>query len=336
MVSAKEEQSMSREFLCLGIEGTAEKLGVGIVSAEGEILANLVRQMKVAEGIHPSEAAQHHATHLPALVRAGLERAGVEMRELSLIAFSRGPGLGPCLRVAAVAARALALKHKLPLLGVNHCVAHIEIGRLTTGAEDPLTVYVSGGNTQVTAFAQGRYRVLGETIDIALGNCIDQFARELELGMPGGPVVERLARRGRYLPLPYVVKGMDLSYSGLLTAAVRLAERERVEDVCFSLQETAFAMLVEVAERALVQAEKEEVLIAGGVGVNARLQQMLAGMCSEHGVRLHVPPGEVLGDNGAMIAWLGVLSYLSGERQRLEDTHVRQRWRTDEVAVRWR
>ncbi|NOZ82646.1 MAG: bifunctional N(6)-L-threonylcarbamoyladenine synthase/serine/threonine protein kinase, partial [Euryarchaeota archaeon] len=304
--------------------------------ARGEILVNRVKHMKLAEGIHPSEAAQHHASNLPALIRAALEEAGVELRDLSLIAFSQGPGLGPCLRVAAVAARALALRHELPLLGVNHCVAHIEIGRLTTGAEDPLTVYVSGGNTQVTAFAEGRYRVFGETIDIALGNCIDQFARELGLGMPGGPVVERLARQGSYVPLPYVVKGMDLSYSGLLTAALRLAEKEELADVCFSLQETAFAMLVEVTERALVQAEKREVLLAGGVGVNARLQQMLGEMCSEQGAELLVPPAEVLGDNGAMIAWLGVLSYLAGARQRLEDTHVRQRWRTDEVEVLWR
>ena len=323
-------------MICLGIEGTAEKLGVGIVNSEGEILANVTKHMPLTEGIHPREAAQHHAQNIKALLEKALEAAGVSMEDINLIAFSRGPGLGPCLRVAAVAARTLALKYRLPILGVNHCVAHIEIGRLTTGAEDPLTVYASGGNTQVTAYVGKRYRVFGETLDIALGNCIDQFARELKLGAPGGPVVERLAKGGSYVELPYVVKGMDLSYSGLLTAAVKKAKEARVEDVCFSLQETAFAMLVEVAERALAHTEKEEVLIAGGVTVNRRLQEMLRSMCEEHGAAFFAPPAEVLGDNGAMIAWLGILSYTSGARQSLEETYVIQRWRTDEVEVLWR
>ncbi len=323
-------------MLCLGIEGTAEKLGVGVVSREGEILANEGKPMPLKEGIHPREAAQHHAQNIKPLIERALAKAGVGMEEVDLIAFSRGPGLGPCLRVVAVAARTLALRYKIPVLGVNHCVAHIEIGRLTTNAEDPLTVYASGGNTQVTAFAAKRYRVFGETLDIALGNCIDQFARELRLGAPGGPIVERLAKGGRYVELPYVVKGMDLSYSGLLTAAIKKAKSASIADVCFSLQETAFAMLVEVAERALAHTEKEEVLIAGGVTVNERLQEMLRSMCAEHGAAFYAPPGEVLGDNGAMIAWLGVLSYSSGVRQRLEETHVIQRWRTDEVEVLWR
>ncbi len=323
-------------MICLGIEGTAEKLGAGIVTSEGEILANVAKHMPLSEGIHPREAAQHHAQNIKPLLERALERAKVSMGEVDLIAFSRGPGLGPCLRVAAVAARTLALKHRLPILGVNHCVAHIEIGRLTTGAEDPLTVYASGGNTQVTAYVGGRYRIFGETLDIALGNCIDQFARALKLGAPGGPVVERLARKGSYAPLPYVVKGMDLSYSGLLTAAIKKAREASVEDLCFSLQETAFAMLVEVTERALAHTEKEEVLIAGGVAVNKRLQEMLRRMCAEHGSAFHAPPRDVLGDNGAMIAWLGLLSYASGARQSLEETHVIQRWRTDEVDVLWR
>ncbi len=323
-------------MICLGIEGTAEKLGVGIVTSDGEILANITKHMPLREGIHPREAAQHHAQNIKPLLKKALEKAGVSLDEVDLIAFSRGPGLGPCLRVVAVAARALALKYRLPILGVNHCVAHIEIGRLTTGAEDPLTVYASGGNTQVTAYVEGRYRVFGETLDIALGNCIDQFARELELGAPGGPIVEKLARNGSYVELPYVVKGMDLSYSGLLTAAVKKAKEVSVADVCFSLQETAFAMLVEVAERALAHTEKEEVLIAGGVVVNRRLQEMLRSMCAEHGAAFFAPPRDVLGDNGAMIAWLGILSHNSGMKQSLEDTHVIQRWRTDEVEVLWR
>ncbi len=321
---------------CLGIEATAEKLGIGIVNIKGEILANITKYKPLTTGIHPREAAQHHADNVKDLIKETLKKAELSFKDIDLISFSQGPGLGPCLRVAAVTARTLALKYSLPLVGVNHCVAHIEIGRLKTESRDPLTVYVSGGNTQITAFVSGRYRVFGETLDIALGNLIDQFARAANLGNPGGPVVEKLARKGNYIELPYTVKGMDLSYSGLLTAAKRALNSYSVEDVCYSLQEVSFSMLVEVAERALAHTGKEELLIAGGVGVNKRLQEMLNSMADERGSGFFITPENLLGDNGAMIAWLGILEYTHGKRMKPEDSFVMQRWRTDEVEVLWR
>jgi N6-L-threonylcarbamoyladenine synthase/protein kinase Bud32 len=235
-------------------------------------------------------------------------------------------------------ARALSAWLDVPIIGVNHCVAHIEIGRLVTGARDPLTLYVSGGNTQVIAFDAGRYRVFGETLDIAIGNCIDAFAREAGLPHPGGPKIEEIARKGRaYISLPYAVKGMDLSFSGLLTEAIRqLRNGARLADVAFSLQETAFAALVEVTERALAHTEKREVMLTGGVAANKRLRQMLKLMAREHDARFVVPPRDLCGDNGAMIAWTGLLAYRSGCRQRIETTQILQRWRTDEVVVSWR
>ena len=323
-------------MISLGIEGTAEKLGVGIVSSDGRVLSNIVRHHDAPTGIHPREAATHHAENVNRVLKEALEGAGLGIDEVDLISFSQGPGLGPCLRVVATAARTISLLKDIPLLGVNHCIAHIEIGRLGTGADDPLTLYVSGGNTQVIAFEGGRYRVFGETLDIAIGNCLDQFARKAGLSHPGGPKIEKMAKEGGYVPLPYVVKGMDLSFSGLLTAALEKATGEGLADVCMSLQETAFAMLVEVTERALAHTEKDEVLIVGGVGVNKRLQEMLGLMTEEHGARFYVPKKELLGDNGAMIAWLGCLMYGAGARQGLEETAVRQRYRTDEVEVGWR
>lgn len=327
---------MEREITCLGIEGTAEKLGVGIVSSKGDILANVVKHQTLATGIHPREAAQHHAENMASTISKALSTAKVSLYDIDLIAFSRGPGLGPCLRVAAVSARTLALSRNVPIVGVNHCIAHIEIGRLLTGAHDPVTLYVSGGNTQVIAYDTGRYRVFGETLDIAAGNCIDQFARAANLGNPGGPIVERLAEQGRYFPLPYVVKGMDLSFSGILTAAIEALKAHKIEDVCRSLQETIFAMLVEVTERALAHAEKKEVMLVGGVAANVRLQEMLSLMAQEHGARFYVPRKDVLGDNGAMIAWLGILMHRSGISNKIEETTVVQRYRTDEVEVGWR
>ncbi len=323
-------------MLCLGIECTAEKLGVGIVDSEGTILANALKQHIPKEGIHPREAAQHHADHLPDLIRSALKTAGLNLGDIDLVAFSQGPGLGPCLRVAAITARTISLTKNIPIIGVNHCIAHIEIGRLATPARDPVMLYVSGGNTQVIAFEGGRYRIFGETLDIAIGNCLDQFARKLELGFPGGPTVEKLAAKGHYIPLPYVVKGMDMSFSGLMTAAINAAKENPVEDVCRGLQETAFAMCLEVTERAMAHTGKEEVLLAGGVAANSRLQVMTRAMAEERGAKAYTPEKALLGDNGAMIAWLGTLMHKAGVRHDIKDTTVKQRFRTDEVDVIWR
>lgn len=326
-------------MICLGIEGTAHTFGVGIVSSEGEVLANASRVYEPREGgIHPREAAQAHTRYARSVLDEALREAKVKLKDIGLIAFSQGPGLGPCLRTAATAARVLSAWLEVPIIGVNHCVAHIEIGRLTEGAKDPVTLYVSGGNTQVIAFDAGRYRVFGETLDIPVGNCLDVFAREVGLPHPGGPRVEKLARKGKhYLELPYSVKGMDLSFSGLMTEAVRRHRQgAKLEDLAYSLQETAFAALVEVTERAVAHTEKKEVMLTGGVAANKRLREMLKLMADEHGAKFFVPPPSLSVDNGAMISWTGLLAYKSGVRQKIEDTVVRQRWRTDDVEIPWR
>lgn len=326
-------------MLCLGIEGTAHTFGVGIVNSKGKILANTSRVYTPPKGgIHPREAAQFHTANARAVLSDALKKAEVDIGNIDLVAFSLGPGLGPCLRTAATAARALAAFHNIPILGINHCIAHVEIGRLVARAKDPVTLYVSGGNTQVIAFDAGRYRVFGETLDIPVGNCLDVFAREVGLPHPGGPNVERLAREGkRYIPLPYVVKGMDLSFSGLMTETVRKHRAGvDVRDLCYSLQETAFAALVEVTERAVAHTEKREVMLTGGVAANKRLREMLKLMAEEHHAKFLVPPMELCADNGAMISWTGVLAYRNGVRQNLEDTVVNQRWRVDEVSIPWR
>ncbi|WP_231553443.1 bifunctional N(6)-L-threonylcarbamoyladenine synthase/serine/threonine protein kinase [Methanobacterium formicicum] len=325
--------------ICIGLEGTAEKTGVGIVDSDGHILALQGRALLPEKGgIHPREAAQHHAENLVPLIKKSLNEANLSLEDLDMVAFARGPGLGPALRTVATAARSLALSLDVPIVGVNHCIGHIEIGRLTTGCQDPLTLYVSGGNTQVTAFDAGRYQIFGETLDIAIGNCLDQFARTVGLGHPGGPRVEELALASdNYLKLPYTVKGMDLSFSGLLTAAIRKYESgAALEDVCHSLQETAFAMLVEVTERALAHSKKSEVLLVGGVAANQRLREMLEVMAQEHYAEFFMPEMKYCGDNGAMNAWLGLLMYQNSKKMDICDTRVKQRFRTDQVDVPWR
>jgi N6-L-threonylcarbamoyladenine synthase/N6-L-threonylcarbamoyladenine synthase/protein kinase Bud32 len=260
------------------------------------------------------------------------------MKDIGLVSFSKGPGMGPCLRVAATAARALSVKLNIPIVGVNHCVAHVEIGNATTGCNDPVLLYASGGNTQIIAFANGKYRIFGETLDIGIGNMFDKLGRELGIGYYAGPAIEKLAREGdRLLDLPYSVKGMDMAFSGIMTAAVSLKKKgHRLEDIAHSVQETCFAMLAEVTERAMAHIGKDEVLMGGGVAQNMRLRNMIESMAEDRGAKMFVPQPRLCIDNGAMIAWLGHVMYDSGIRMTMDDTKVDQKFRTDEVDVTWR
>lgn len=329
----------------LGIEGTAHTLGVGLVEETGDgralILANERAMLRPASGgIIPREAAHHHAEVGPRLLQAALEKARLAPGDIDAVAFSQGPGLAPCLRVAATMARALALRTGKPLVGVNHCVAHLEIGRGLTDAEDPMLLYASGGNTQVLAFTRGRYRVFGETLDVGLGNALDKFARDNGTPFPGGPEVERLAATasgGPLHPLPYTVKGMDMSFAGIATAAQRLVTQGTpLAEACHAFQEHAFAALVEVSERALAHTGKTELVLGGGVACNARLQSMARSMCEERGASFHCPPRDVLVDNGAMIAWLGHRKLAVGDTLAVESSGVLPQQRTDQVEVTWR
>jgi N6-L-threonylcarbamoyladenine synthase len=209
-----------------------------------------------------------------------------------------------------------------------------------------VVLYVSGGNTQVIAFSQGRYRIFGETVDIAVGNALDRLARVLGLSNDPAPGynVEQLAKQGsRFVELPYTVKGMDVSFSGLLTAteaaardSLRPGSEVTPADLCFSFQETVFAMLVEITERAMAHTCSADVLIVGGVGCNERLQAMMATMCSQRGGRLFATDERYCIDNGAMIAYTGGLAFAKGLTTPLADTTCTQRFRTDEVEAVWR
>ncbi|MFP3985008.1 MAG: KEOPS complex N(6)-L-threonylcarbamoyladenine synthase Kae1 [Candidatus Bathyarchaeia archaeon] len=342
MLKRLQSDNLAEKF-CIGIEATADDFSVGILDFEGKIRANIINAFIVETGgIHPREAARHHAKVAGEVISTAFQKAGVKPKDITIVAFSQGPGLGPCLRTGATAARALATYLDVPLVGVNHCVAHIEIGKLTTGALDPVTLYVSGGNTIVSAFDAGRYRIFGETLDIAVGNCLDVFAREAGLrqfeGTSFGAMVEKIAAKGQKLvDLPYSVKGMDLSFSGLLTAALRLLKsgRYKLEDLCYSLQEVAFSMLTEVTERALAHTEKHEILLTGGVGANERLQTMLRFIAEEHDGRFSVVPKQYALDNGAMIAWTGILAYKEGTTTPVEKSFVRLKWRLEDVNAPW-
>jgi N6-L-threonylcarbamoyladenine synthase len=346
------------DTIVLGLEGSANKVGVGVLkyspktatsatssAATYHILAN-PRKTYIAptgQGFLPRQTATHHQNHIVALVRTALAEAfpGEERPErlLSAICFTKGPGMGAPLQSCAVCARTLSLLWNIPLVGVNHCVGHIEMGRLATGASNPVVLYVSGGNTQVIAYSNQRYRIFGETIDMAIGNCLDRFARVIGLSNDPSPGynIEQEAKKGtKYLPLPYVVKGMDVSFSGILTQVEQLAKTERKEDLCYSLQETLFAMLVETTERAMAHTNQNQVLIVGGVGCNKRLQEMMALMVKERGGSVSAMDHRYCIDNGAMIAQAGIFALQYGETTPMQDSWCTQRYRTDQVQTIWR
>ena len=348
----------------LGIEGSANKIGVGVVSSTGSILSN-PRHTYITPpgtGFLPRETAHHHALHILPLIHSALTSASLTPSSLTAIAYTKGPGMGAPLQVGAIVARLLSLLWRLPLIPVNHCIAHIEMGRLLTSTPNPITLYVSGGNTQVIAYSASRYRIFGETIDIAVGNLLDRFARLLHLSNDPSPghTIEQQAKlylaslpspdAAHLLLLPYGVKGMDVSFSGLLSYLDSLIARQppspllpllpppaySAPQLCWCVQETVFAMLVEVTERAMAHCHARDVMVVGGVGCNERLQAMMRGMCEERGGRVGVMNDIYCIDNGAMIAWAGVCEWRGGRKADFNDCTITQRFRTDEVLVTWR
>lgn len=325
--------------LIVGIESTAHTFGVGVV-CDGKILANIKDSYTtVSGGIIPIDSAKHHKECSDKVWNDALIKASVSEKDVSAIAFSSAPGLAPCLLEGMRFAKKKAILLKVPVIPVNHCVAHLEIGRLT-GATDPVLLYASGANTQIIAYAAGKYRVFGETLDIGVGNFIDTFARHCGIGFPGGPKIMELAKNGTYIEVPYTIKGMDVSFSGLLTNLKQKYDAgEKIENLSYSLQETAFAMLVEASERALAHTGKKELLLGGGVACNTRLQEMCKIMCSERGCKFFVPENSLLVDNGGMIAYLGEIMFNAGifvKDKDIEKLDINPRERTDDVKVSWR
>jgi len=324
-----------KELICLGIESTAHTFGIGIVTSKGKVLANVIDAYKTKQGgLIPNELANHHNRVKDKVLGNALNKAKIDLKDINLISFSQGPGIAPALLVGMRFAKELSSRLKMPLVGVNHCVAHLEIGKLLTKSTDPVLLYASGANTQIIAYEAGKYRIFGETLDQGIGNFIDAFARYIGLGFPGGPKIEKLALKSKkYVELPYVVKGMDISFSGILTDLKRKFDsKKNKNDLAFSLQETAFAMLTEVSERAMAHTGKNELLLGGGVACNKRLQKMCKTMCKERKAKFFVPEKQYLLDNGVMISWLGLLMKHQATKNH-KKIDIKPYERTDEITV---
>jgi len=344
---------LNKQKLCLGIESTAHTFGIAVMDFDGKVLSNEKSAFATKEGeggLIPIKVAEHHVNVCDEVLKSALEKAKVKLKDIDLIAYSSSPGLGHTLRIGQAAAKSRALLLKKPLIGVNHCIAHLEIGRLLTKAKDPVLLYASGANTQVIAYEGKKYRIFGETLDIGVGNFIDVFAREIGLGFPGGPKIQKLAedyeKKDKIFEMPYSVKGMDVSFGGLLTHVKQRIKKFREKHgklsddfkrkLAYSVQEHIFAMLLEVSERAMAHCNKNELLLGGGVACNSRLQEMSHKMCEERGAKCFVPERQFLVDNAAMIAWQGIIEFKAGNEAKIEEAKIDPYLRTDDIEVNWR
>ncbi len=320
----------------LGIESSAHTLGIGIVQ-NGKILANERSMYNITDkGIIPSKVADFHANNVRKTLLKALRHSKLSLDDMDAIGYTKGPGLGGCLRVGEIAAKSIADRHNIPLLPVNHAIAHIEITKTLFGMKDPLALYVSGGNSQILGLMNEpfrHYHIYGETFDIGVGNMLDVYARAAKLNPAWGSTVAKIAKNGKYIPMPYTVKGMDFTFTGLLTNAIGLLNRHSVKDVSYSLQETAFSMLCEATERALFLTRKNELILCGGVAQSERLKEMLKSVAGSHKIRFGVAQNEFNADNGAMIALVAERMFMSGLKFKDSDLTVDQKYRVDKTLI---
>jgi len=333
---------MKQDYV-LGIECTAHTFGIAILEYKTKKILVNIKDMFSTEkgGLIPNEVAKHHKEIAPQLFERALTEAKITKEQIKFIALSNAPGLAPCLLEGMRYAKSLSKELNISIVPINHCIAHLEIGEIT-GAKDPVLLYASGANTQIIAYEAGKYRVFGETLDMGVGNFIDTFARHAGMGFPGGPKIQEFAKGGKKLiELPYSIKGMDVSFSGMLTKLQQMFDKkqETIEDLSYSLQETVFAMLTEATERAVAHTGKKEVLMGGGVACNSRFQEMVKTMCEERGCKFFCPERSLLTDNAGMIAFTGIAMYNHGmyiTPTKLEALDIAPRQRTDDVEIKYK
>jgi glycoprotease/Kae1 family metallohydrolase len=323
-------------MLVLGIESSAHTFGVGIVD-KGRMLANEKLTYDVGtKGMIPSKVAETHVKNAKTVIENALQKAGVRINDIEGVGYTKGPGIGPCLQVGQLSAKTIASRLGVKIVSVNHAAAHVEITKHEAKLKNPIALYVSGGNSQILKLTETpfrHYQVLGETFDVGVGNMLDAFAREIKLKPAWGSTVAKLAMEGKYVEMPYTVKGMDFAFTGLLTYASSLVGKHSKEDLCYSIQETSFAMLCEATERALLLTNSKELCVCGGVAQSKRLCEMLNSVCKEHGMRFGVAANEFNADNGGMIAYVAEKMLASGHSTPLEQCDIKQRYRIDLATV---
>jgi len=316
-------------MITVGIETSCDETSCGILEGRDRILSNIVSSSlfrhKPFGGVVPEIASRHSLEQIDFVMKQALEKAGVRLGDIGLVAVTNGPGLIGSLFVGVCFAKALSYQLKKPLVGVNHLEAHLAANFI--GAEPPeryAGLLVSGGHTLISLHEDGQTRIIGETVDDACGEAYDKVAKILGLGFPGGPVIDRLALQGdekafRFTK-PRQASPLDFSFSGIKTAVLYLAKKQRRvtprfrRDVAASFQTAVIGWLVDKTFEAAQSHKVRDIVVGGGVSANSRLRQELQSRASGEGFKVWIPPLPLTGDNGVMIARRGLEIFEAGHR----------------------
>lgn len=329
-------------MLTLGIETSCDEIGIALYEPLRGLVAHVIYSQTDTHagygGVVPELASRDHVIKILPLIQSLLLQAKVELQAIEGVAYTKGPGLVGALLVGAMLGRTLGFALKVPSIGVHHLEGHI----LAPFLEDNppafpfLALLVSGGHTElIKVEGVGRYEIIGDTLDDAVGEAFDKTAKLLGLGYPGGAALAQLAesgQKGRFtFPRPMVNRpGLEFSFSGLKTFAMNTlhahSDDQQVKaDVAFAFQEAAVSTLTIKCERALKLTGYSTLVVAGGVGANRALRLSLQAICNKRNVSLHFPRSIFCTDNGAMIAYVGCQRLMAGERDDLS-VDVRARW----------
>lgn len=332
----------------LGIESSCDETAVAIVNDQKDILANnLLSQIQLHKkfgGVVPEIAARSHIEYLPNLLSDSLLQANISLNQIDAIAVTGGPGLIGGVIVGVMFAKAIASAIKKPFIAINHLEGHALTARLTNNIEFPyLLLLVSGGHSQILIVENvGKYQLLGNTLDDAIGESFDKVAKMLKLGYPGGPQVEKRAKLGDphsfKFPQPLAHQNnCNFSFSGLKTAVRNeILKHDLIDDllinnVCASFQFTISKILCKKIGRAIkifqqnYSKDSPNIVLAGGVGANLFIRQSLTNFLSSIGSSLTVPPVHLCTDNAAMIAWAGIERFKQGYTSKLDFEPI-SRW----------
>jgi len=320
-------------MITLGIETSCDETSCAVLRGKDEILSNVVSSSlfrhKPFGGVVPEIASRHSLEQIDVVYQEALSQAGIRADEIDLVAVTRGPGLIGSLFVGLCFGKALSYQLGKPLVGVNHLEAHIAANFI--GREEPakyIGLLVSGGHTSITYHTKGKVKILGETVDDACGEAFDKVAKLLGLGFPGGPIIDKLARRGNpkaySFTLPKQDNPLDFSFSGVKTAVLHLVQKQTSitpdfqQDVAASFQTAAVNWLIKKTLKAAALKAVKVIVVGGGVSANSFLREELTKLSGEENKEVWFPAMPLTGDNGAMIARRGIDLYQKGFKSDLK------------------
>ncbi len=319
-----------KDIYILGIETSCDETSASIVKNGCEEIATVVLSQidihKDFGGVVPEIASRHHVKNITMVIDECLEKAGMNIKEMSGIAVTYGPGLVGSLLVGIEAAKTLAFVNHLPLIPVNHMSGHIYANQLVKPLKFPLiALVISGGHTELIYMKDHyQFQKIGGTLDDAVGECYDKVARVMDVPYPGGPTIDQWAHEGEdtySLPLPLNDQSYDFSFSGLKSAVINLVHNEnqrgneiRKKDLACSFQNTIVEILTKKTMKAIQEYQVKNLIVAGGVAANRGIREKLTALCEEEKIEYSFPEMKYCTDNAAMIAASGYQAYLLGQR----------------------